>query len=37
MRLAEDGALRLALANMAVSVVAGVVAAWAGTVVGRAL
>lgn len=37
LRLGEDGALWLALGNVAVSVVAGVAAAWLGIVLGRAL
>lgn len=37
LRLGEDGAPGLALANMLVSVAAGVAAAWLGTVLGRVL
>jgi len=37
LRLGEDGAVALALSNVVASVVAGIVAVWVGTVVGRAL
>lgn len=37
LRLGEDGALGLAVANLVASVAAGVLAVWLGTVLGRAI
>ena len=37
LRLAEDGAVRLALTNVLASVALGILAAWHGTVAGRTL
>lgn len=37
LRLGEDGAVALALANVVASVVVGIVAVWIGTVLGRTL